>query len=48
MSRAERLIDLQSLPRRRKPDSASALAEELNVSDRTIYRMQRRYDARGL
>lgn len=39
MSRAERLIDLlQSLRRRRKPVSAAVLAEELNVSDRTIYR----------
>lgn len=39
MSRAERLIDLlQSLRRRRKPVSAAVLAEELSVSDRTIYR----------
>jgi predicted DNA-binding transcriptional regulator YafY len=39
MSRAERLLDLmQSLRRRRAPVAGAALAEELGVSLRTLYR----------
>ena len=39
MSRAERLLDLmQNLRRRRRPVAGSALAEELGVSLRTLYR----------
>jgi predicted DNA-binding transcriptional regulator YafY len=39
MSRAERLLDLmQDLRRRRRPVAGSALAEELGVSLRTLYR----------
>jgi predicted DNA-binding transcriptional regulator YafY len=39
MSRAERLLDLmQNLRRRRAPVAGSALAEELGVSLRTLYR----------
>ena len=39
MSRAERLLDLmQNLRRRRRPVTGSALAEELGVSLRTLYR----------
>jgi predicted DNA-binding transcriptional regulator YafY len=39
MSRAERLLQLlQALRRRRRPVAASALAEELRVSQRTLYR----------
>jgi predicted DNA-binding transcriptional regulator YafY len=39
MSRAERLLDLmQNLRRRRRPVVGSALAEELGVSLRTLYR----------
>jgi predicted DNA-binding transcriptional regulator YafY len=39
MSRAERLLDLmQSLRRRRRPVAGSALADELGVSLRTLYR----------
>lgn len=39
MSRSERLLDLlQSLRRRRRPASGRALAEELGVSLRTLYR----------
>ena len=39
MSRAERLLDLmQNLRRRRRPVAGSALAEELGISLRTLYR----------
>ena len=39
MSRAERLLDLmQLLRRRREPSSGAALAEELGISLRTLYR----------
>jgi predicted DNA-binding transcriptional regulator YafY len=39
MSRAERLLDLmQALRRRRAPVTGAALAEELGVSLRTLYR----------
>ena len=39
MSRAARLLDLiQALRRRRRPATADALAAELGVSERTIYR----------
>ena len=39
MSRAERLLSLlQALRRRRRPVAASTLAEELGVSQRTLYR----------
>src|SRR5579863_3556013 len=39
MSRAERLLSLlQALRRRRRPVAAAALAEELGVSQRTLYR----------
>jgi predicted DNA-binding transcriptional regulator YafY len=39
MSRAARLFDLiQALRRRRRPVTAAALAAELGVSERTIYR----------
>ncbi|MBI1774284.1 MAG: YafY family transcriptional regulator [Proteobacteria bacterium] len=39
MSRAARLLDLiQALRRRRRPVTAARLAEELGVSERTIYR----------
>ena len=39
MSRAERLLQLlQALRRRRRPVAAAALAEELAVSQRTLYR----------
>lgn len=39
MSRAARLLDLaQALRRRRRPVTAAALAEELGVTPRTIYR----------
>ena len=39
MSRAERLLSLlQALRRRRRPAAASALAQELGVSQRTLYR----------
>ena len=39
MSRAERLLDLmQSLRLRRRPVAGAALAEELGVSLRTLYR----------
>ena len=39
MSRSERLLDLiQTLRRRRRPVSGKALADELGVSIRTLYR----------
>jgi predicted DNA-binding transcriptional regulator YafY len=40
MSRAERLLDelMQALRRRRAPVQGAALAEELGVSLRTLYR----------
>ena len=39
MSRSERLLDLiQTLRRRRRPVSSQALADELGVSIRTLYR----------
>ncbi|TJX42529.1 MAG: HTH domain-containing protein, partial [Mesorhizobium sp.] len=39
MSRSERLLDLiQSLRRHRRPVSGQALADELGISIRTLYR----------
>src|SRR5271166_5644528 len=48
MSRAERLLDLmQNLRRRRRPVAGSALAEELGVSLRTLYRDVAALQAQG-
>src|SRR5580704_3255267 len=48
MSRAERLLDLiQILRRHRRPVSGRALAEEANISLRTLYRDIRSLQAQG-